>query len=1134
MPTPTTGNSSEADNDSALKPNVQAAPSNRDVDSLSLIDRGLIQHLPERFKVRKTLGKGTYGIVYLARDERHKRDVAIKILRPEWMAVPNTKNRFLRESQAAARLNHSAIVRVLESDENAKIAWQVCDAINGDSLAVLLSRGLIEPKVAAHLIAKLADAVHCAHVNGVVHRDIKPENILIQMTASGLLADAQIFLTDFGLAKIRDDDLDQSRSGTLVGTPRYMAPEMFDVLNHRALPSTDIYALGAILFECVTGHNPFGESSSIVQRIKQGLTLHPSPRQFVPELSKDLETICLKSMAPDPSKRYLTADDLAEDLNSYFRDLPIKARSLTVSERIVRFVQEHQGLVITTSAVIICLTVIAAISLQSRNTIRNKNVALESVNKEIEAARVEAERLAKVSKTNEAKAEVEQQKFAALAWSAGIREAFRYWEDSQLCEAKQSLAKLGQSYNDANKRLDWQLLTSELNGQFQELLKIDSSIEEIRTIPNTTQVAAVSSNGHLYIIDVATGEVLKDIESELPSLNALTVHPTEPYLLFGGVTFPNLHIASIYKFNLNTSEISKIADGFETTLESLEISQDGTSVLAASRYRNVKLLDLNTFSCQEFPADRRNTWTARVAGIRKFAYQKSDTALGFVDGPEDRKDLLPSTMKTVGIIQCGVGIPGTSLVAISEDGLQGISIIDVTSRSLVARLTHQRILKVRCMSCSDDGSLLSVGSESGDVVLWKLDDQRWWRLHSTDSNLIDIDMEGDAPSLLSATGRWHVANSPIMSISVASDKLVCGSQSGDFLTLSLARWVASDENEKYQIHNNSARNFDVAISSDLNTIALRRSAGSTYLSPLSPNHWRPAPEHDCMDSTSNTAQLSSSGLIATQVPLHAVLDDTMLVQDDVPSSDRARNIVAGNNSTFAWLKSLSTLVFSRENLSREIELDVVLAKGEELRVVGLSPDSSRIVICGSRRVFVISTVKKDCLEREIGKLEGSPWTVDWHPTENRLLIGGEFNGIYEWDMDTGELSFPVVLPSPAIHVLYAVQGTTAVSAHADGTIRVSNLRTGEQQSQSAHKCPVFCMTLCNSSSIGLSVDEENNVALWRFPTLEKIGRLIPGESHMHHDIQVRPKIGLSADSSRLLLIHNNDRQPELRLWTLDN
>lgn len=1133
MPIPTNGNSSESDNDPTPKPNLTASSSKGEVESLSLIDRVLIQHLPERFKVRKTLGKGTYGIVYLARDERHKRDVAIKILRPEWMADPNTKNRFLRESRAAARLNHSAIVRVLESDENEKIAWQVCDAINGDSLAVLLSRGPMETKVAANLIGKLADAVHCAHKNGVVHRDIKPENILIQMSDSGLLADAQVFLTDFGLAKIRDDDLDQSRSGTLLGTPRYMAPEMFDVFDHRALPSTDIYALGAILFECLTGHNPFGESFSIVQRIKQGLTLHPSPKQFVPGLSKDLETICLKSMAPDPSKRYLTADELAKDLDSYVRDLPIKARSLTTSEKIVRFVREHQGLVITTSAIIVCLSVIAVISLQSRNTIRKKNIALESVNKEIEAARIEAERLATIATKNEAKAEIEQQKFAALAWSAGIREAFRYWEDSQLCEAKQSLVRLGRSHDDANKRLDWQLLASELNGQFQDLLKIDSSIEEIRTIPNTTQVAAVSSNGHLYVIDAVTGEVLKDIESELPSLNALVVHPTEPYLLFGGVTFPNRHVASIYKFNFQTEELSKIVDGFDTTLESLEISQDGKSVLAASRYRNVKLLDLDTLSSQEFPADRRNTWIARVAGTRKFAYQKTDTVLGFVDGSEGKLGSSPSTMKTVGIIQCGIGIPGTSLVAISEDGLQGISVIDVASRSIVARLTHQRILKVRCMSCSVDGSLLCVGSESGDVILWKLDDQRWWRLHRTDSNLIDIDMESDAPAILSATGRWHIANSPIMSISIASDKLVCGSQSGDFLSLSLARWGATDESERYQLHTKSARNFEVAIGSDLNTIALRRIGGSTYLSHLSHERWRPTLDQNCSNLAWTSNQPSQNGLGASQIPLHAVLDDTMLVQDDFSSSHRARNVVAGHNSTFAWLKSLSTLVFATENVSKEIELDFAPDKGEELRVVSVSPDSSRIAVCGSRRVFVINTVK-GCFEKEIGKLEGSPWTVDWHPTENRLLIGGEFNGIYEYNMDSGELSFPFVLPSPAIHSLYAVQGTTVVSAHADGTIRISNFMTGEQQSQSAHKCPVLCMALCNSSSIGLSVDEENNVALWRFPTLEKIGRLIPGESHMHHDIHVRPRIALSADSHRLLLIHNNDRQPELRLWTLNN
>ncbi len=203
--------------------------------------------LPDRFEFIEVVGRGAFGVVWRAFDCELKGTVAIKVPFDGLTANSDLQLRFLRESRAVARLNHPSIVRVLDAGRDGLRTWFVSEFVEGPSLTCHLDSQSMSIREAVKIARDLADAVHHAHVHGVLHRDIKPDNILIDQAESDADTPGLPRLTDFGLARIADEDQQLSRSGTLIGTPRYMAPEQLvgDTSGHSV--ATDIYALGVVL-----------------------------------------------------------------------------------------------------------------------------------------------------------------------------------------------------------------------------------------------------------------------------------------------------------------------------------------------------------------------------------------------------------------------------------------------------------------------------------------------------------------------------------------------------------------------------------------------------------------------------------------------------------------------------------------------------------------------------------------------------------------------------------------------------------------------------------------------------------------------------------------------------------------------
>jgi tetratricopeptide (TPR) repeat protein len=302
------------------------------------------------YGILRVLGRGGMGIVFAARQERPRRLVALKMINAGAPGGNSRLERFRAESETLARLRHPNVLRVLEVGEHAGRPYFTSDYAEGGSLAQKLATAPLPAREAAALLRTLAQTVHAAHERGVIHRDLKPSNVLLAGDGSPLIA-------DFGLAKqipgepgtkvpgVGEPGVlatgEFTQTGVILGTPDYMAPEQAAGHNHQIGQAVDVYALGAILYECLTGRPPF-RAATVLETLEQVRSQEPvPPGRLRPKVPRDLETICLKCLEKEARKRYASGAELADDLGRFLRGEPIRARRAGAAERVWKWARRN-------------------------------------------------------------------------------------------------------------------------------------------------------------------------------------------------------------------------------------------------------------------------------------------------------------------------------------------------------------------------------------------------------------------------------------------------------------------------------------------------------------------------------------------------------------------------------------------------------------------------------------------------------------------------------------------------------------------------------------------------------------------------------------------------------------------------
>jgi serine/threonine protein kinase len=359
------------------------------------------------FKILGELGRGGMGVVYEARQVALQRTVALKMLLNGAHADPKELARFRAEAAVIACLQHPNIVQIYDVGEAAGRPYFALEFVAGGSLAQRL-HGTPQPvRPAAQMVETLARAAHAAHASGVVHLDLKPANILLALGDHGpgagprktrndnfpapepSLLNAVPKITDFGVARCAEGDWESpgprgpTVTGEILGTPSYMAPEQATTPRQPVGPAADVYALGAVLYEMLTGRPPFAGQTPLDTVLQVLFTEPVSVTRLQPAVPRDLETICLKCLQKEPRRRYATALELAEDLRRFLRDEPIRARPVRPAERLWRWARRHPlsaGLL--AAGLLAPLVALAALSLLSARLVRAS--ALESAAQQAE------------------------------------------------------------------------------------------------------------------------------------------------------------------------------------------------------------------------------------------------------------------------------------------------------------------------------------------------------------------------------------------------------------------------------------------------------------------------------------------------------------------------------------------------------------------------------------------------------------------------------------------------------------------------------------------------------------------------------------------------------------------------------
>ncbi|HBI47004.1 MAG TPA: hypothetical protein DDY78_29745 [Planctomycetales bacterium] len=550
------------------------------------------------YQILGELGRGGMGVVYKARHLKLNRVVALKMILSGGYAGATELSRFRSEAEVVARLQHPNIVQIYDLGEENGLPFLALEYLEGGSLAAKLAGTPLEPREAARLTEALARGVHAAHEKGVIHRDLKPANVL-------LAADGTPKIVDFGLAHQTKSDL--TSTGAVMGTPCYMAPEQALGLTRQIGPATDIYALGAVLYDLLTGRPPF-KAATAAMTIQQVVREEPAPpRRLQPQTPRDLENVCLKCLHKAPNRRYPTAQALAEDLGRFLAGRPVLARPVGTGERLARWVRREPAAAgLTGTALLLVASLLGWVIYAWREAEAGRATEARRVVAEAEQRR-EVEGQLYLNRVALADRELSAGKPAWASEQLNLcSEELRAWEWNYLrrrvdgteervleghtrgvsCVAvSRDGTRIASASGDGSVRL-WEAATGEA---MQVLSEHRGSVNWVAFSPDGDSLASAGEDGRLIIWDARTGEKRTEFAAGSGPLSCVAFHPSG--LEVAVAAFGGDGPGEVGVWRVDTGEKVHTLTGHTSRVSGLAYRQDGAVLATASHDQTVRLWD---------------------------------------------------------------------------------------------------------------------------------------------------------------------------------------------------------------------------------------------------------------------------------------------------------------------------------------------------------------------------------------------------------------------------------------------------------------------------------------------------------------------------------------------------------------
>ncbi len=1023
------------------------------------------------YELLEEIARGGMGVVYRARQVTLNRIVALKMILEGELATVQEVQRFRQEAEAVGNLDHPNIVPIYETGEHNGRHYFSMKLIEGGNLAQKVPAFLLDQKAAARLLATVARGVHYAHQRGVLHRDLKPANILLDRQG-------QPHVTDFGLAKRVGADRGQTQSGAVVGTPSYMAPEQAGASKDLST-AVDVYSLGAIFYELLTGSPPF-RAETPLETLRQVVGCEPEQlRRRKPDVDADLETICLKCLEKDPRRRYDSALALAEELERWLRGEPISARPVSSRERLWRWCRRNPLVAGLAAAVLLVLTAGAITSSYlGIEAARSAHLA-EQRAEEADEERKRAKQNEEQARKNEERA-LEQEKQARLEKERGDRQlslaelrlyagqlarAQREWQDGNGARALQVLGRCQWDLRDVEFRLLWSLYTSNqltldgLNGRLTPEAFTPTGTRALTGVafsPDGKRIVSASWFEGLRLWDLEKRRAVLQFGAR--EVDGVAFGPDGKRIVSRSQR-QGLHVwdaisgRGLFSLKGHTGEVTDVA-----------FSPNGKLIVTGSRDKTLKV------------------WGAEKGQVLLTLRGHTQSVFGVAFSPDGKRILSASADGTLKVWEAGKGqhvltrkwnVDLVTRVAFSPDGNRLVSVRSDGTLKVWDIQKGQELLTlkghtqpIRSVGFSPDGTRIVSGSEDGTLRVW-----------DAQTGNVVLSLKG------------HVRE--VTGVAFSPDGRRIASSSSD---RTLKVWDAEKGQEVHTLKGHTK---------PVRCLAIRRPDGQRIVTgggghdrrgnglPGTLTVWDAERGQVLHTLKGHTEPVRCVAFSPDGKRIVSGSEDKTLKVWDAENGKEVRTLKGGPSGVNSVAFSLDgKRIVSEDSDSASARVwdaetgrALLSLKGGHERAVtsvAFSPDGKRIVtgsLDWTLKVWDAQTGK------HLLTLKGhtnNVTSVCFSPDGKRIVSGGDDNTLKVWDVQTGEELLTLRgHAKPVLSVAYSPDGKRIVSGSEDGALKVWGSATGQGLlTLKEHRGPVYGVAFSADGNRLVSGSEDGTLKVW--------------------------------------------------------